>query len=278
MFTSRCSAISEEDVIDGTKDTNMCFLIDMLSDIIDEAHVLHSPHAESVITLLEFSSSAVEDGKEDSIEPVKVTYAAATAFDRYMETKCRALATISALVLKCVDSRYNWEFGWLMALETKKLAASTRLNLILSKTIPAPTGSALIHALSKKCQELEKNKKPLSRNTIRLNVFDNISGPFGYVKRTSAAGLSQNKKNPVATAFSVHHYTVNNTLTQTLNPMMKVENVPKNSPRAQTKEIPAEKLEPSQTEKVRVKTTRVRVRFSFSFLFFYFHFFSFLFF
>ena len=198
---------------DGSVDPSMESFICLMSDVMDAAHIKFSPSAESAKALVDFKENAKLPGHDDTEDmdddaaATKITREAAEGFERYELQKERALATICALLLKTVDSRYNWPFGFLVALETRKLASSTRLSLILSKVIPAPTGTGLTKALEQKVKQLERNRKPLTQQTVKLGLFDNMSMKYGYTRKTSAAGLSQQKKNPVVTAWSIHHFT-----------------------------------------------------------------------
>ena len=241
---------------DGSVDPSMESLIYLLSEVMDAAQIQFSPNAESARALIDFKNHAKlpNDDPSATEEPaVKITLQAAEGFDRYELQKERALATISAWILKTVDSRYNWSFGYLVALETRKLASSTRLSLILSKVIPAPTGTGLTRALEKRVKEGEKNRKPLTKQTIVLGVFDNMSMPYGYTRKTSAAGLSQAKKNPVVTAFSIHHYTRNNSADTaagtsfSFNPQMNHLNVP--TVEQEKEQMPVDSWLPTEREK-----------------------------
>lgn len=249
-FESHISDLSTADPADTTPDTgddSMEFLIDLLSDAIDRAHIRFAPASESSKVLVDFFNSASASTESSSSPPTGITPGQSRAFEKYQDAKERALSTVAALLLRCVDSRYVWPAGYLMALETKRLAASTRLSLLVSKLIPAPTGTALINALGAQVARQEANRKSLKEmHTIRLATFDNISSAYGYVRKSTASGIAQkNRKNSIATAWSIHHHTLTpagqdhfaseksslrvSSTNVVMNPQLLDENIPRNS-------------------------------------------------
>jgi hypothetical protein len=68
---------------------------------------------------------------------------------RYALRLQNAVSIAVANILHSADTFFRWEYGWMLALETKKLAHSDRLLLLLSKTIPAPSPTTLVAELTK---------------------------------------------------------------------------------------------------------------------------------
>ena len=253
----RMSKVVVAGQVGDEKEKSLELLLDIISDAIDLAHQKFSPSSSSAKALKSFYDSidASSSSSSSSSSAKRVDAISADedwAFDKYMRQKESTLATMSALLLKCVDSSYSWEFGWLLAAEARKLSESERLNLILSRTVPAPTGTQYLNACREVIKEQEKNRKKLPRGSITISTFDNISSAYGYQHKASRGGIQQSKKrNPIATAWTIHHYTRSETSPpgNELNPMQMAANDPKNWPISWfTDKIPEAALTPSDTE------------------------------
>jgi len=193
-FLSRVSQDSAS-LVTG-QEASMGFVVALAFALIDRAHLLFSPNS---VTSLPASPSS-------TTTPQKATGAL-----RYQLARQNAVAVSVASVLNAVDYFFRWEYGWMLTLEAKKLAHSDRLTLIISKTLPAPSPSALLSELTKQVARaqaagVDARTQP---STITLDTFDNVSSGFGYIRKTSRAGeATKALKNPVATAWSTHHFTL----------------------------------------------------------------------
>lgn len=104
---------------------------------------------------------------------------------RYALRLQNAVSIAIANILHSVDFFFRWEYGWMLALETKKLAHSDRLLLLLSKTIPAPSPSTLVKELSRQVKRAAEAAQVAREqpSSIRLDTFDNVSTAFGYQRK-----------------------------------------------------------------------------------------------
>jgi len=231
---------------ENSLDDSMGFFTQLLTAMIHRGHQNFSPASKD----FEGSSSSNDSGSAVS--------RALTGSDRYMLKVQRTVATCSALVLNCVDYFYSWEYGWLLALETRKLAQSERLNLLLSKSLPMPTSVTLIRELERqvKDRKLEAKKSSKDWRALVLDTFDNISSWFGYQMHTSRAGKGQSAKpNPVATAWSKWIFTLTDAgvealkklqgTTRPINPFRRSSNSPEHS---NTENVPEKYWEPTEKE------------------------------
>jgi hypothetical protein len=123
-FLSRVSLVGDTE--DG-REGGMAFIVALLFAVTDKAHSLFSPGSA-------FCSSSSSSSSSSS-----VSTSASSTMTRYALRLQNAVSIAVANILHSVDTFFRWEYGWMLALETKKLAHSDRLLLLLSKTIPAPS-------------------------------------------------------------------------------------------------------------------------------------------
>lgn len=244
------------DEVEG-KDRSLKFLCFFLSEVMDQGKRQFAPNSGV------FEEENSSDSMDTSVGSNDTGHKAAPVGKlRYELKKQHAISTICALILSVIDIDYKWGYGWLLALETRKLAASDRFGLILSKSLPMPSNTSLMNELKRQVKVAEENnaKPKQNRTAIILDVFDNISTGFGYIRKTSRGGKKNKKrKNPVCTAWSKWHFVLTEEGGKKLkerqekkvdeapeHPPKKISNTPMNS--KNLKQLPEDYWTPTTNE------------------------------
>ena len=97
--------------------------IKYISSLIDDARALFCPS----VTAEEDYEVYPEDDVDDHGPSIPHDF---TSYGKHKEG---ALATICALILGCIDREYKMSYGWLEALQVRKLSESAKLSDLVSE-------------------------------------------------------------------------------------------------------------------------------------------------
>jgi len=170
-------------------ESNMGFITTLLQSVADEAHSQFSPRS---VASLPVSDMPAQNKASASVL-------------RYCMSRENMVAVTCASLLRVVDIHYRWAYGYMLALETRKLSQSERLGLVLFKSFPIPSGTTLINELTRQVERaqaaaVDARKQP---STICFHTFDNVPSSMGYGFPSSArGGVGSNAVLPVCCAKS----------------------------------------------------------------------------